>query len=194
MDRRERLKKAADQVESGLFCVQCQRLEREYQDSRPRSLAVGAFAHLMELAAEQNKETVWLGICVLETSLATGSHETLLSLYNQDFYFDAAPVEAYWCPPGFKECFEEDMETVMKRLRTQFPRIWNYEEDAVRRRCAEYYQAALCQLCRDLGEEIMGTAAFHDMRKGERFTAFFGHYRGEGEILWHTGEALSISG
>lgn len=186
MDRRERLKVVADQIEHELFWAQCRRLENKYQDSRCRGMVVKAFANLLEIAVKQDKEISWLGICILETSLVTGSYEILLSLYDQDFYFDPDPIESYWCPPGFMECFEEDMEVVIKRLHTQFPRIWRYEEVAVRCRCIDYYYAALCQLCRDLREEITETVAFKNVKKAKCFTVFFGQYRGEGEIIWHT--------
>ncbi|PPK80599.1 hypothetical protein BXY41_106189 [Lacrimispora xylanisolvens] len=80
------------------------------------------------------------------------------------------------------------METVMIGLRKKYPRIWRYEEEAVRRICIEYYYAAVCQLCFDLAGEIMETEAFQKAVKAENFTAFFGRYQGEGEILWRIKE------
>jgi hypothetical protein len=72
----------------------------------------------------------------------------------------------------------------MSVLQRWFNRIWRYEEEAVRRICVEYYYAAVRQLCFDLAGEIMNTEAFQKAVKAEYFTAFFGRYQGEGEILW----------
>lgn len=186
MERRMQLMEAADEIERGLFVIRCLRLEEKYQKKACRKEAVEAFEELFRLGVEQEKRASWLGISCLHTSLETGSHEVLLALYGDAFYFDPSPVERYWSPSGFADYFEEDMEAIMKRLRNRFPGIYRFEEAAVRRKCGEYYQAALCQLCTDLGKEIMETGAFGEMKKSHRFTAFFGQYRGEGEILWHT--------
>ncbi|MDR7810478.1 hypothetical protein [Lacrimispora sp.] len=189
MNRKKELENAAQNMEEELFASQYRRLEKEYRNKELRCKAVEAFSQIFSLAADKQKELSWLGICYLHTSLTTGSHEILLSLYNKEFYFDPAPVEMYWRPPCFFDCFEEDMESVMKGLRSQFPRIWGYEEEFVRRFCVEYYYAATHQLCIDLAGEIMGTEAFRKAAKAENFTAFFGRYQGEGEILWRIKEA-----
>ena len=188
MDRIKRLETAAQNAEEEIFASQCRRLEREYRKKERRNEAVESFVRLFNLAADKKKEWSWLGICYLHTSFQTGSHEFLLSLYNKEFYFDSDPVEVYWRPSGFFGYFEEDMGTVMKSLCNQYPRIWRYEEDAVRRACADYYYAAVRQLCFDLEEEIMETEAFQKAAKAEAFTAFFGRYQGEGEILWRMKE------
>lgn len=188
MDRIKRLEKAAQNAEEEIFASQCRKLEKDYRKKERRSEAVESFVRLFNLAGEEQKEWSWLGICYLHTSYQTGSHEFLLSLYNEEFYFDKNPVEVYWRPNGFFECFEEDMETVMKGLCKEYPRIWRYEQQAVRRVCVEYYYAAVRQLCFDLAEEIMETEAFQKAKKAEDFTAFFGRFQGEGEILWRMKE------
>ena len=188
MDRIKELERAAQSAEEELFASQCRRLEMDYRKKECRNEAVDAFVQLFSQAVETQKEVSWLGICYLHTSLQTGSHEFLLSLYDREFYFDPAPAELYWRPPCFFECFEEDMESVMTGLRRNYPRIWRYEEEAARRKCVEYYYAAVHQLCFDLAGEIMETEAFQKAVKTEHFTAFFGRYQGEGEILWRMKE------
>ncbi|WP_349948726.1 hypothetical protein ABFV83_10015 [Lacrimispora sp. BS-2] len=188
MDRIKELERDAQNAEEELFASQCRRLERDYRKTECRNEAVDAFVRLFSQALDEQKEVSWLGICYLHTSLQTGSHELLLSLYDEEFYFDPAPEELYWRPPCFFECFEEDMESVMTGLRRKYPRIWRYEEEAVRRICVEYYYAAVSQLCFDLAGEIMETEAFQKAVKAESFTAFFGRYQGEGEILWRMKE------
>lgn len=188
MNRSRVLEEAAQKAEDPLFHSQCRRLEKEYGKPERRKQALEVFARLFRLAADKEKQVSWLGIQYLYSSLETQSHELLLSLYNREFYYDSEPVEVYWRPTCFFECFEEDMESVMKELRKQYPRIWRYEEEVVRRICVEYYYGAIQQLCVDLREEIMETEAFQTADKGEDFSAFFGRYRGEGEILWHMQE------
>jgi hypothetical protein len=188
MDRLKELERAAQYAEEELFASQCRRLESEYRKKEYRNEAVDAFVRLFSQAVDEQKEVSWLGICYLHTSLQTGCHEFRLSLYNEEFYFDPAPAELYWRPPCFFECFEEDMESVMTVLRRQYPRIWRYEEEAVRRICVVYYYAAVRQLCFGLAGEIMETEAFQKAVKTENFSAFFGRYQGEGEILWRMKE------
>lgn len=187
MDRLEQVKEAADRWERERFAARCRELEQIYAGREYRAMAVQAFAGLMDLGAEQDKEVAWLGIFPLHVSLATGSHEVLLALYGEAFYFDPAPLCRYWRPPVFDLFFEEDMEQIMRALRVRFPRIWRYEEAAVRRLCVEYYHAALWRLCAGLEEEIRETESYQHMRRARRFTAFFGRFRGEGEILWQSG-------
>ncbi len=184
MDRLEQVKEAADRLERERFAARCRELEQVYAGRDYRAMAVQAFTGLMDMAAEQDKETAWLGIFPLHVGLATGSHEVLLALYGEEFYFDPLPLCRYWRPPVFDLYFEEDMEQIMKELRRHFPRIWRYEEDAVRRLCVEYYHAALWRLCAGLEEEILETESFRRMKRAQHFTAFFGRFRGEGEILW----------
>ena len=184
MDRIKALERAAKDAEEELFASQCRRLEREYRKKERRDEAVNAFVRLFNQAADEQKKWSWLGISYLHTSLQTKSHEFLLSLYDEKFLFDMSPSEQYWRPSCFFECFEEDIESVMIGLRGQYNRIWRYEEEAVRRICVEYYYAAVRQLCFDLAEEVMETEAFEKAVKAENFTAFFGRYQGEGEILW----------
>lgn len=188
MERMERLRLAADGIERELFREQCVRLMREYQKQEPREQMKKAFSGLMGSAVEADKEAEWLGICILHTSLMTGSHEALLSVYGKEFYFDEKPVQTYWRPAVFPELLEEDMRNVMKRLKNDFPRIWNYEEEQIFRVCAGYYAAALRRLCSDMKQEIMNMDMYRKMKKTDRFAVFFGKYRGEGEILWRTGK------
>ena len=188
MGRINELEKAAQNAEDKIFILKCRRLELDYQNKEWRKQALEPFVQLLEEAAKKEKKWSWLGICYLNTSLQTGSYEFLLSLYNNEFYFDPDPVELYWRPSGFFECFEDDMKSVMADLRKKYPRIWRYEEDAVRRVCVEYYYAAVRQLCVDLADEIMETEAFQRAGKAEDFSAFFGRYQGEGEIIWRTRE------
>lgn len=188
MDRIKELERAAQNAEGEIFASQCRRLEREYRKKERRKEAVDAFVRLFSQKEDRQKEWSWLGICYLHTSCQTGSHEFRLALYDEEFYFDPAPVERYWRPSCFFECFEEDVESVMITLRRQFTRIWRYEEEAVRRICVEYYYATVRQLCVDLAGEIMESKAFQRAGKAETFTAFFGRYQGEGEILWRMKE------
>ena len=184
MDRIRVLERAAKDVEEKLFASQCRRLEREYRKKERRGEAVNAFVRLFNQAADEQKKWSWLGITYLHTSLQTKSYEFLLSLYDEKFLFDTSPSELYWRPSCFFECFEEDIESLMAGLQKQYTRIWRYEEEAVRGVCVEYYYAAVKQLCFDLAGEIMKTEAFQKAVKEENFTAFFGRYQGEGEVLW----------
>ncbi|MDR1548693.1 MAG: hypothetical protein LBT06_08920 [Hungatella sp.] len=101
MDRLKELERAAQNTEEELFASQCRRLESEYRKKEYRKEAVDSFAQLFSQAVDEKKEVSWLGICYLHTSLQTGSQEFLLSLYDEEFYFDSASTELYWRPHAF---------------------------------------------------------------------------------------------
>ncbi len=71
----------------------------------------------------------------------------------------------------------------MDKLRNDYPRIYRYEEDAVRYQYAEYYYAAIEALCRDIMEEIQDSEEYKRMKKTEDFFFFFGRWRGEAAKL-----------
>lgn len=184
MERMQEMRKSASLIEKELFVSQCRKLEQEYEKTGNRMAAIEALSALFDNANEVEKEVSWLTICYLHTSVKTKSYELLVSLYTKEFLFDQVPIQTYWRPPCFFDCFEEDMEAVMKRLRRKFVRIKTYEEDFVRETCIEYFYAAIRQLIMDLESEVVETNAFREMKRGGTFSASFGRYHGEGEILW----------
>ncbi|MDE7478924.1 MAG: hypothetical protein K2M91_13440 [Lachnospiraceae bacterium] len=96
---------------------------------------------------------------------------------------DKNQLEKAWQPPCFFQQYEQDMAGIMNKLRTKHPRIYPYEEDAVRFRYAEYYYAALETLCRDMIDEIRESESYQMLNKAENFVIFFGRWRGEAEKL-----------
>ena len=92
---------------------------------------------------------------------------------------DREPVETVWSPLIFFERYEQDMEEITKQLKKRHPRIYRYEEEAVRLRYAEYYYAALESLCRDMLEEIRSSREYMELKRTEDFFMFFGKWRGE---------------
>jgi len=185
MDRTQEMGNAAQIIENELFASQCRRLEQAYKKKDRRKEATKDFSALFHQATEMEKEVSWLGINYLHTSMKTRSYELAISLYTTEFIFDLFPIQMYWQPSLFFECFEEDLEIVMKELQRKYVRIRKYEEDFVQGICIEYYYAAIMQLLRDLEKDIIETEAFLNMRKSASFSAFYGRYCGEGDILWH---------
>ncbi len=96
---------------------------------------------------------------------------------------DENQLEKIWQPPCFFQQYEQDISAVMDRLRKEYPRIYPYEEDAVRFWYAEYYYAALETLCRDMLGEIRESREYCMLNKTEDFFIFFGRWRGEAEKL-----------
>ena len=81
------------------------------------------------------------------------------------------------------ELLQEAVGEILKPLRKQFPRFSAYEEELVRYHCAAYYQAAICQLCRDMWPEIVASEVYEGLPKTKEFFVFFGAYKGEGEVI-----------
>mgnify|MGYP007033827186 CR=1 FL=1 len=106
-----------------------------------------------------------------------------LALFGREFYLDENQLEKTWQPPCFFQQYEQDISAVMDRLRKEYPRIYPYEEDAVRFWYAEYYYAALETLCRDMLGEIRESREYCMLNKTEDFFIFFGRWRGEAEKL-----------
>ena len=190
MDRRKELVDAAEEIQKELFASHIRELEAEYRKQERREEAGKAFAELFQHWKRQgDRKARCLGICYRYGSMLMGTYELRLVLYGEDFYLDRNPEVCVWKPPCFFEMFEKDMEVILKKLKSTYPRIYVYEEDAVRLRCVEYYLAALHRLCMDMTEEILHTEEFRRMKRADDFYIFFGRYRGEGEILYRAGEA-----
>ena len=86
-------------------------------------------------------------------------------------------------PKALSDVLEQDILAVTDKLRKKYPRIYPYEEDAVRFWYAEYYYAALETLCRDMLGEIRESREYCMLNKTEDFFIFFGRWRGEAEKL-----------
>ena len=193
-ERRGRLLDVADELQKELFEERIRMLEKEYKKEENRRTVIQAFDKLasswMEVHgnSDDRKKAANLGINFLFSSILTNTYEFKLSLLGEEFLFEEAPVEIMWRPHYFFEYFEEDMVFIIKKLKDSFPRLCRAEEDAVRLKCADYYLAAVCKLCRDMAEEIAGSNEFRKIDKTDDFFLFFGKFHGEGEKLW------SISG
>ncbi len=75
------------------------------------------------------------------------------------------------------------MIEIMDKLQKEYPRIYQYEKDAVRYQYAEYYYAAIAAMCRDMLDEIRNSEEYKRLKKTDDFFFFFGKWRGEAEKL-----------
>lgn len=188
-ERREELLGAADELEKELFEKKIRMLEEEYKKEENREAVIQVFDRLasswMEVyeSSGGRKKAASLGIAYLLSSILTKAYELKLSLLGEEFLLEE-PVQIIWKPLYFFEYFEEDMTLIIKQLRSRFPRLCRAEEDAIRLKCADYYLAAICKLCRDMAEEIMGSNELRKLCKTDDFFLFFGRFQGEGEKLW----------
>lgn len=186
-ERREELLCAADKLFREQFVKSIRSLEEFYAGAEYRREAAEAFAGLARQWKEQSgerKKAACLGICCLYNSVLRRDYRFKLILMGEEFWLDEEPAEADWNPPGFSRCFAKDMEAVMEKLQGMFVRMCRSEEDAVWQWCAEYYFAAAGRLCMDMAEEIAEGMGLEEMARTKGFYFFFGHYRGEGEIIW----------
>lgn len=75
------------------------------------------------------------------------------------------------------------MIEIMDKLQKEYPRIYQYEKDAVRYQYAEYYYAAIAAMCRDMLDEIRNSEEYKRLKKTDDFFFSFGKWRGEAEKL-----------
>lgn len=181
---REELMADAEELEKTMFSSSVRMLEAEYRKAERRKEVRHAFEELLAQWEGQIPEAAAsLGICFLRSDILMRTGKIRLTLYGQDFYMDENRLERDWELPCFWERYEQDMAEIMDKLRKKHPRIYAYEEDAVRYQYAEYYYAALQALCRDMLEEIQESEVYRTLRKEEDFFTFFGRWRGEAEKL-----------
>lgn len=186
-ERREELLCAADELMREHFPENIRFLEELYKREGRRREAAEAFANLARQwkeSAREGKKAACLGICYLYSNILRKDHSLRLVLMGEAFWLDGEPAEADWEPYGFAECFEKDMKLIMEKLRGRFIRLCRAEEDAIRQWCAEYYLAAIGRLCADLVGEIAEQMRLEETERTDDFYFFFGHYQGEGEIIW----------
>lgn len=182
IERKEELLKEVHRREKEQFKKQISLLQDHYQKDEVRNKVKEAFTALLE-KWDREDAIFSLGIHYLYTNLHNRTYGYRLVLYGEAFYLDERAVEAGWKPELFFTLLEEDVGEILKSLRKQFPRLCAYEEELVRYHCAAYYQAAICQLCRDMWSEIVASEAFEGLPKTKEFVVFFGAYKGEGEVI-----------
>lgn len=184
MINRKAFMAAAEQLGEKIFSSSIRILEAEYQKEERRQAVRKVFAELIEAWEEQMQGTAAaIGICYLHSSILMRSEEIRLTLYGRELYMDEKRLEKAWKPPCFWGQYEQDMAKIMDKLKKEFPRIYPYEEDAVRFWYVQYYFAALKILCEDMLEEIKESREYRMLNKTEDFYFFFGRWRGEAEKL-----------
>ena len=109
--------------------------------------------------------------------------EIRLTLFGEEFYLDKNQFEKAWYPPCFFQQYEQDMSEIMTALQKHHPRIYPYEENAVRYQYAQYFYTAIQRLCQDMLEELTESEAYQKMKKTKDFFFFFGRWMGEAEKL-----------
>lgn len=174
----------AERWEKLLFADSVRELETQYEKIEQRDVIIKTFTDLFRQWSQQNGHAAAsLGICYLHSSILMRTGELRLTLYGKEFYLDRDQIEMVWHPPWFFHMYEKDMDFLMGKLRNDYPRIYRYEEEAVRYQYAEYYYAAIEALCRDIMEEIQDSEEYKMMKKTEDFFFFFGRWRGEAAKL-----------
>ena len=170
MAYREAMMTDARKWGEAVFSGSIRMLEAEYQKTDRRDAALQAFAELFGQWGEHtSKEAACLGVCYLHSSILMRTGGIRLALFGREFYMDENQLEKIWQPPCFFQQYEQDISAVMDRLRKEYPRIYPYEEDAVRFWYAEYYYAALETLCRDMLGEIRESREYRMLNKTEDF-------------------------
>ncbi len=182
LGRKESLLQEVDRLEKEQFKKQIALLQDYYQKDAVRNQVKEAFTALFE-KWDREDGAFSLGIHYRYTNLHNRTYGYRLVLYGEAFYLDEKAIEKNWKPELFFTLLEEDIGEILKPLRKQFPRLCAYEEELVRYHCAAYYQAAICQLCGDMWSEIVASEAFEGLPKTKEFFAFFGAYKGEGEVI-----------
>ena len=186
-ERRKELLHTVEKLQREQFEKSIRSLEKLYAGEEHRRKVVETFAGLVRQWEEQNEGTrkaASLGICYLYSSILRKDYKFRLVLMGEEFWLDGESIEADWELSDFFSYFENDMEIVIEKLRGMFVRLCSAEEDAVRQWCAEYYLAAISKLCTDMAGELAEGMGLEGMEKTEEFCFFFGHYQGDGEIIW----------
>jgi len=182
MAYREALMADAKEFGKMVFSSSIRILENEYQKEERRETVRMAFAKLFgEWRKNTQEEAASLGIFYLHSGILMRTGEIRLTIYGKEFYMDENQLQKEWQLPCFFQLYEQDMAGIMDRLRKNHPRIYPYEENAVRFQYAEYYYAAVKALCRDMLEEIKDSREYRLLNKTEDFFFFFGRWRGEAE-------------
>lgn len=190
LKRREALLAAAKKPGRELFAKRIPELMEEYKKEENRRAVIKAFGRLASCwNIAGSGQAASLGVCWLYSSILMRTYEFKLVLLGEDFWLEEEPITTSWVPPCFFEHFEEDMDVLMKALRSSFPRLCRAEEEAVRAGYWKYYLAAVSKLCRDMAEEILLESTLAGINKTDYFYIFFGKFQGEGEVLWRMEES-----
>lgn len=179
---REALMSDAENIGNTVFSSSIRILEDEYKKEERRKEVRQVFKELFrEWENKIQMEAASFGICYLHSGILMRTGEIRLAMYGKEFYMDENQLQKDWQLPYFFQQYEADMVEIMDKLRKNYPRIYPYEENAVRFLYAGYYYAAVKALCRDMLEEIRDSVEYRMLDKTEDFFFFFGRWRGEAE-------------
>lgn len=167
---RENLMADAEKWEKNLFASSVRALEKEYEKTERRDEVKNVFLKLfMQWGEQKEAEAASLGICYLHSDILMRTGEMRLTLYGKEFYMDNEQLELVWIPSCFFQMYEQDMVEIIDRLQKKYPRIYQYEKDAIRYQYAEYYYAAIASLCRDMLAEIRNSEEYRMLKKTDNF-------------------------
>ena len=154
-------------------------IDRQFED---------IFQQLFELgvkAQQAGKGTIsYFSISHLYSSIATGTGELLLALYDEQLYFDNEPVYIYWTPSLLWNQFDSDMKKIIHDLKNRLFRLKKYELDAVTMEYAESYFKIEHKMFANYSPLIISVLEKSELEKTPDFTILYGGYLDTAAVLW----------
>ncbi|MCI8774162.1 MAG: hypothetical protein HFI50_09585 [Lachnospiraceae bacterium] len=159
-------------------------LLKEYQGNREEILEnlKDVFRYLCMKAYEMQeygqKEVVSIiSFFYLNSSLLTGSHKYLISLYDKTFYLDQSEVSITYCPEFIIPYFLSDIQLLENDIRKHYIRIKSYEMERIKFLHIQHYYELMKEIFCSVLDEIKNLPEYNIMKKSTNPLFLYGGYR-----------------
>lgn len=184
MERVEEIVNEYKELSEKTFYESRELILREYQAHREEMIeslieAIGKlYMKAYEMQEYGRKEAVSI-VCFfhLKSSLLTGSHKYLISLYDEAFYLDRNEVSISYCPEFISPYFLSDIKLLEAAIRKKYIRLKNYEMERVKLLHISHYHDLMKGIFADALGEIKNMPEYHILKKCDKPLFLYGGYR-----------------
>jgi len=157
---------------------------KEYQENREQILEslkdVLRYLFMKAYAMQecgQKEDVSIISFFYLNSSLLTGSHKYLISLYDKTFYLDKNEISNTYCPEFVVPYFLSDIQLLEDNIRKQYIRIKNYEMERIKFYHIQHYYELMKNILSSVLDEIRNLPEYNIMKKSSNPLFLYGGYR-----------------
>lgn len=184
MERTEEIVNEFRELSAEIFQKSREKIIPEYQENREKMLEnlkdilryLFMEAYIMQEDGRKKAVRI-IGFFYLHSSLLTGSHKYLISLYDEAFYLDQNEVSSSYFPTFLISYFLSDIQLLEAYIRKRYIRIRNYEMERIKFLHIQQYHELMKNIFCDVLGEIKSLPEYQIMKKSEKPLFLYGGYR-----------------
>lgn len=136
------------------------------------------------LKDSSGKETTYLQISYLHTTLLSETYCYLAVLYDSFYYLDLKPVSCQLALNFIYQFFKEDIKYLTGKMEKKFHHLYTSDVMVMKEACNCHYIGIVANYLESVLEEFIETDAYKKMKKQKNFKILFGEYMGKGKVMY----------